>query len=74
MSLEVGQLYILPKEHTWTKVPQFVFEKPSLYLGPDECKTSDGKIIINHAFLVGGDRRLFDQSLAHKMRLINEGR
>ena len=59
--MKVGELYILSKRgqhHTFGSWKG----KIALYLGEDIINRSDGVIIINHAFMVNGERRITDRS------------
>ena len=59
--MKVGELYILSKRgnhHTFDMWKG----KPALYLGEDIIERSDGVTIINHAFMVNGERRITDRS------------
>ncbi len=59
--MKVGELYILSKRgnhHTFDMWKG----KPALYLGEDIIERSDGVTIINHAFMLGGERRITDRS------------
>ena len=59
--MKVGELYILSKRgqhHTFGSWKG----KVALYLGEDIINRSDGATIINHAFMVNGERRITDRS------------
>ena len=59
--MKVGELYILsrrghhPTFNEWRG-------KIALYLGEDIINRTDGVTIINHAFMLGGERRITDRS------------
>jgi hypothetical protein len=59
--VKVGELYTLSKygqHHTFGSWKG----KIALYLGEDIINRSDGVTIINHAFMVNGERRITDRS------------
>ena len=59
--MKVGELYILSRRgnhHTFSEWKG----KPALYLGEDIIERSDGVTITNHAFMLGGERRITDRS------------
>ncbi len=59
--MKVGELYTLSKRgqhHTFSEWK----DKPALYLGESIINRSDGVTIINHAFILGGERRITDRS------------
>ena len=59
--MKVGELYTLSKygqHHTFGAWKG----KIALYLGEDVINRSDGVTIINHAFMVNGERRITDRS------------
>jgi len=59
--VKVGELYTLSKRgqhHTFGSWKG----KIALYLGEDIINRSDGVTIINHAFMVNGERRITDRS------------
>ena len=59
--MKVGELYTLSKygqHHTFGSWKG----KIALYLGEDIINRSDGVIIINHAFMVNGERRITDRA------------
>ena len=59
--MKVGELYILSRRghhksfNAWKG-------KIALYLGEDVINRSDGVTIINHAFMLGGEKRITDRS------------
>jgi hypothetical protein len=59
--MKVGELYILSKRATHQTFSEWQ-GKPALYLGEDIIERSDGVTIINHAFMLGGERRITDRS------------
>ena len=59
--MKVGELYILSKRGTHHTFSEWK-GKPALYLGEDVINRTDGVIIINHAFMVNGERRITDRS------------
>ena len=59
--MKVGELYTLSKRgqhHTFNDWKG----KVALYLGESIINRSDGVTIINHAFMVNGERRITDRS------------
>ena len=59
--MKVGELYILSRRghhHTFNEWRG----KIALYLGEDFINRTDGVTIINHAFMVNGERRITDRS------------
>ena len=59
--MKVGELYILSKRGTHHTFNEWK-DKPALYLGESIINRSDGVTIINHAFMLGGERRITDRS------------
>ena len=59
--MKVGELYILSKRCTHNTFKDWM-AKPALYLGESIINRSDGVTITNHAFLLGGERRITDPS------------
>ena len=59
--MKVGELYILSKRATHQTFSEWQ-GKPALYLGEDIIERSDGVTITNHAFMLGGERRLTDRT------------
>ena len=59
--MKVGELYILSKRSTHQTFSEWK-GKPALYLGEDIIERSDGVTIINHAFMLGGERRITDRT------------
>jgi hypothetical protein len=59
--MKVGELYILSKRCTHNTFNDWK-DKPALYLGESIINRSDGKTIVNHAFMLGSERRLTDVS------------
>ena len=59
--MKVGELYILSKRGTHHTFSEWK-GKPALYLGEDVINRTDGVTIINHAFMVNGERRITDRS------------
>ena len=59
--MKVGELYILSKRATHQTFSEWK-GKVALYLGEDVINRSDGVTIINHAFMVNGERRITDRS------------
>ena len=59
--MKVGELYILSKRATHQTFSEWQ-GKPALYLGEDIIERSDGVTIINHAFMLGGERRITDRT------------
>ena len=59
--MKVGELYMLSK-----RGQHLTFNgwkgKVALYLGESVINRSDGVTIINHAFMVNGERRITDRS------------
>ena len=59
--MKVGELYILSKRGTHHTFNEWK-DKPALYLGESIFNRSDGVTIINHEFMVNGERRITDRS------------
>ena len=59
--MKVGKLYTLRKRCTHNTFKDWK-GKPALYLGEDIIERTDGVTITNHAFLLGGERRITDPS------------
>ena len=59
--MKVGELYILSKRGQHLTFNEWK-DKPALYLGESIFNRSDGLTIINHAFMVNGERRITDRS------------
>ena len=64
--MKVGELYMLSK-----RGQHLTFNgwkgKVALYLGESVINRSDGVTIINHAFMVNGERRITDRSFLKMM-------
>ena len=67
--MQVGELYILSKRCTHNTFKDWK-DKPALYLGKSIINRSDGVTIVNHAFLLGGERRLTDPSFLKSLELL----
>ena len=59
--MKVGELYILSKRGHHQTFNEWK-GKVALYLGESIINLSDGVTIINHAFMLGGERRITDRS------------
>ena len=59
--MKVGELYILSKRGHHQTFNEWK-GKVALYLGESIINRSDGVTIINHAFMLGGERRITDRS------------
>ena len=59
--MKVGELYTLSKHGQHHTLGSWK-GKIALYLGEDIINRSDGVTIINHAFMVNGERRITDRS------------
>ena len=59
--MKVGELYILSKRGHHNTFNEWK-GKIALYLGESVINRSDGVTIINHAFMVNGERRITDRS------------
>jgi len=59
--VKVGELYILSKRGHHQTFNEWK-GKVALYLGESIINLSDGVTIINHAFMLGGERRITDRS------------
>jgi len=59
--VKVGELYILSKRATHQTFSEWS-GKPALYLGEDIINRSDGVTTVNHAFILGGEKRITDVS------------
>jgi hypothetical protein len=73
--VKVGELYEV--RHKWL-LPHDNREfwascGPVLYLGKDVIERSDGKCIVNHAVLAGGEHRLLDTTFLRLLEPVDEG-
>ena len=59
--MKVGELYTLSSRCTHNTFNAWK-GKVALYLGESVINRSDGVTIINHAFMLGGERRITDAS------------
>ena len=59
--MRVGELYTLNKRGQHLTFNEWK-GKVALYLGESVINRSDGVTIINHAFMVNGERRITDRS------------
>ena len=67
--MKVGELYTLSKRCTHNTFKDWK-GKPALYLGESIIRRDDGLTIINHAFLLGGERRITDPSFLKSLELM----
>ena len=59
--MKVGELYVLSSRAHHNTFNEWR-GKVALYLGEDIINRSDGVTITNHAFMLGGERRITDRS------------
>ena len=66
--MKVGELYILSKRCTHNTFKDWK-DKPALYLGVSIINRTD-TVIVNHVFLLGGERRITDPSFLKSLELM----
>ena len=59
--MKVGELYTLSKRGQYHTFGTWKGEI-ALYLGESVINRSDGVVIVNHAFMINGERRITDRS------------
>ena len=67
--MKVGELYTLSKRCTHNTFKDWK-DKPALYLGVSIINRSDGVTITNHAFLLGGERRITNPTFLRSLELL----